>query len=249
MNANPSPSIQQAMDQASQMVIDVYAHFERLRRQLLSWEADIDAQIEKFVDGMGKLLRGNLRWSFETPRYFGSEREEVKRTKCIKLLPPKTTVQKNIIHSEKDAKISSISHKDKHNVYQLNGSQNHLVELHKEQGYDIWWQDNNICPTEENYHKMIDSKCGGRFHLTLDLLRIYSPINLTEEKTKAINDICQTFGLFFFQIRDDYCNLISMEYSQNKTFCEDLTEGKYSFPIIHAIQNRPNDNRIQNILK
>ncbi|CAF4202334.1 unnamed protein product [Adineta steineri] len=126
MNANPSPSIQQAMDQAGQMVIDVYAHFERLRRQLLSWGADIDAQIEKFVDGMGKLLRGNLRWSFETPRYFGSEREEVKRTKCIKLLPPKTTVQENIIHLEKDAKISSSSHKDKHDVYQLNGSQNKM---------------------------------------------------------------------------------------------------------------------------
>ncbi|CAF4275077.1 unnamed protein product, partial [Adineta steineri] len=105
MNANPSLSIQQAMDQAGQMVIDVYAHFERLRRQLLSWGADIDAQIEKFVDGMGKLLRGNFRWSFETPRYFGSEREEVKRTKCIKLLPPKTTVQKNIIHSRKDANL------------------------------------------------------------------------------------------------------------------------------------------------
>ncbi|CAF0989864.1 unnamed protein product [Adineta steineri] len=124
----------------------------------------------------------------------------------------------------------------------------HLVELHKGQGYDIWWRENNICPTEENYYKMIDNKCGGLFHLTLDLLKTCSPIDLTEEKIKAINDLCQTFGLFF-QIRDDYCNLVSTEYTQKKTFCEDLTEGKYSFPIIHAIQHRPNDNRIQNILK
>ena len=40
----------------------------------------------------------------------------------------------------------------------------------------------------------------------------------------------------YFQIRDDYCNLSLKEYSENKSFCEDLTEGKFSFPIIHAIQ-------------
>ena len=35
-----------------------------------------------------------------------------------------------------------------------------------------------------------------------------------------------------------------------KTFCEDLTEGKFSFVIIHAIQNAPEgDNRVMNILK
>ncbi|CAF1073301.1 unnamed protein product [Adineta steineri] len=370
MNANPSLSIQQAMDQVGQMIIDVYADFERLRSQLPSWGADIDDQVKKYVDGLGMVVRGNLCWSFEADRYFGSEREEVKRTRCIKLLPPKTTVQDNILHSQKNAEISSTNHKDKHNVHQINDSQSktnhnmdnnicenlddilepfnylkslpgknvrsklieafnywfqvpdeklrvideimgmlhnaslliddiedgselrrgspvahliygtpltinaaelvcflaiqkaytldspdvgrilidHLVELHKGQGYDIWWRENNICPTEENYYKMIDNKCGGLFRLTLDLLRICSPINFTEEKTKAINELCQTFGLFF-QIRDDYCNLVSTEYTQKKTFCEDLTEGKYSFPIIHAIQNRPNDNRIQNVLK
>ncbi|CAF0728232.1 unnamed protein product [Adineta steineri] len=370
MNANPPLSIQQAMDQAGQMVIDEYAHFERLQRQLPSWGADIDDQVEKYVDGLGKVIRGNLCWCFETQKYFGSETEEVKRTRCIKLLPPTTTVQENLLHSQKNAKISSSNHKGKDNVHKLNdlesktnhnmdnnicenlddilepfnylkslpgknvrskliealnywfqvseekfkiideimsmlhnasllmddiedGSElrrgspvahliygtpltinaaelvcflaiqkaytldnpdvgriliDHLVELHKGQGYDIWWRENNICPTEENYYKMIDNKCGGLFHLTLDLLRTCSPIDLTEEKIKAINDLCQTFGLFF-QIRDDYCNLVSTEYTQKKTFCEDLTEGKYSFPIIHAIQHRPNDNRIQNILK
>ncbi|CAF3816576.1 unnamed protein product [Adineta steineri] len=370
MNANPPLSIQQAMDQAGQMVIDEYAHFERLQRQLPSWGADIDDQVEKYVDGLGKVIRGNLCWCFETQKYFGSETEEVKRTRCIKLLPPTTTVQENLLHSQKNAKVSSSTHKGKDNAHQLNDSQNkmnhnmdinsngnlddilepfnylkslpgknvrskliealnywfqvseekfkiideimgmlhnasllmddiedgsalrrgspvahliygtpltinaaelvcflaiqkaytlnnpnvgrilidHLVDLHKGQGYDIWWRENNICPTEENYYKMIDNKCGGLFHLTLDLLKTCSPVNLTEEKTKAINELCQTFGLFF-QIRDDYCNLVSIEYTQKKTFCEDLTEGKYSFPIIHAIQNRPHDNRVQNILK
>lgn len=43
----------------------------------------------------------------------------------------------------------------------------------------------------------------------------------------------------FFQIRDDYLNLTSDEMAKAKTFAEDLTEGKFSFPIIHAVRNTP----------
>ena len=32
-----------------------------------------------------------------------------------------------------------------------------------------------------------------------------------------------------------------MKYAENKSFCEDLTEGKFSFPIIHAIRSDPGD--------
>jgi len=35
----------------------------------------------------------------------------------------------------------------------------------------------------------------------------------------------------------------------NKGFCEDITEGKFSFPIIHAIRAMPHDHRILSILK
>jgi geranylgeranyl diphosphate synthase type 3 len=52
-----------------------------------------------------------------------------------------------------------------------------------------------------------------------------------------------------FQIRDDYHNLSSAEYSQNKGLCEDLTEGKFSFPIIHSIRAQPENLQLLNILK
>ena len=35
-----------------------------------------------------------------------------------------------------------------------------------------------------------------------------------------------------------------LQYEQNKSYCEDLTEGKFSFPIIYAINNHPEDQQI-----
>ena len=52
-----------------------------------------------------------------------------------------------------------------------------------------------------------------------------------------------------FQIRDDYLNLWSPTYSDNKGLCEDLTEGKFSYPIIHAIRADPRNSQLLNILK
>lgn len=52
-----------------------------------------------------------------------------------------------------------------------------------------------------------------------------------------------------FQIQDDYQNLSSPEYSHNKGLCEDLTEGKFSFPIIHSIRANPSNLQLMNILK
>ena len=53
----------------------------------------------------------------------------------------------------------------------------------------------------------------------------------------------------YFQIRDDYINLLDAEYMENKSFCEDLTEGKFSFPLIYAVQQHPHDTRLLSILK
>ena len=44
-------------------------------------------------------------------------------------------------------------------------------------------------------------------------------------------------------------NLSSTEYTENKGLCEDLTEGKFSFPIIHSIRSNPQNLQLINILK
>lgn len=38
------------------------------------------------------------------------------------------------------------------------------------------------------------------------------------------------------------------QYSENKSYCEDLSEGKFSFPIIHAIKSKADDGQILSIL-
>lgn len=52
-----------------------------------------------------------------------------------------------------------------------------------------------------------------------------------------------------FQICDDYLNLSNSSYSRNKGLCEDLTEGKFSFPVIHSIRSQPDNLQLLNILK
>lgn len=117
-----------------------------------------------------------------------------------------------------------------------------LLNLHIGQGMDIFWRDNNKCPTESEYIEMVKQKTGGLFRLAIGLMNACSNVkNL--DLIPLVNDLS-----IHFQILDDYLNLQSTKYHENKSFCEDLTEGKFSFPIIHHVNQDPNDRRVLNIL-
>ncbi|XP_044761253.1 geranylgeranyl pyrophosphate synthase-like [Coccinella septempunctata] len=117
-----------------------------------------------------------------------------------------------------------------------------LLELHRGQGMELYWRDNFLCPTEEEYIQMTKRKTGGLFMLAIRLMQLFS------EDKSDYTKLTGTIGLYF-QIRDDYINLKSKNYMQHKSFCEDLTEGKFSFPIIHAIKSNPDDKRVSHILR
>lgn len=117
-----------------------------------------------------------------------------------------------------------------------------LLELHRGQGMEIYWRDNYICPSESEYKHMTIKKTGGLFNLAVRLMQLFS--NCKED----FSQLAGILGLYF-QIRDDYSNLCLQEYSENKSYCEDLSEGKFSFPIIHAIRSHPEDRQIMNILR
>eukprot|EP00753_Platysulcus_tardus_P020433 PLAT8049.1.p2 GENE.PLAT8049.1~~PLAT8049.1.p2 ORF type:complete len:210 (-),score=89.64 PLAT8049.1:191-820(-) len=119
-----------------------------------------------------------------------------------------------------------------------------LLNLHRGQGQDILWRDTGSCPTEEEYKRMVLDKTGGLFRLAVGLMAALSEEADKDAYTPLVNALA-----LYFQIRDDYVNLASPKYQRNKSFCEDLTEGKFSFPIIHAILSNPSDHRILSILK
>ena len=100
------------------------------------------------------------------------------------------------------------------------------------------------CPTEEEYLSMVKDKTGGLFRLAVGLMQSFATTNKDVDYSPLVDDLAM-----YFQIRDDYINLADEEYMKSKSFCEDLTEGKFSFPIIHHIATNPNDTRLISILK
>lgn len=104
-----------------------------------------------------------------------------------------------------------------------------ILELHRGQGLEIFWRDTLTCPTEDEYFCMIKQKTGGLFRLGVRIMAACSS-NVDLDATRVVD----LFSVFF-QIRDDVMNLDSGEYAAQKGFAEDLTEGKFSYPVVHSI--------------
>ncbi|KAI4139749.1 MAG: hypothetical protein LQ340_007968, partial [Diploschistes diacapsis] len=107
---------------------------------------------------------------------------------------------------------------------------------------DLYWRDTLTCPSEEDYLEMVGNKTGGLFRLAVKLMQAES------STTKDFVPLVNLLGITY-QIRDDYLNLWSATYADNKGLCEDLTEGKFSFPIIHAVRADVGNRQLLNILK
>ncbi|XP_073839387.1 geranylgeranyl pyrophosphate synthase quemao isoform X1 [Musca autumnalis] len=134
-------------------------------------------------------------------------------------------------------KVQQLGHPEATKVYT-----EQLLELHRGQGMEIYWRDSFTCPSEQEYKLMTVRKTGGLFMLAIRLMQLFSDNKEDFSKLTAI------LGLYF-QIRDDYCNLSLKEYSENKSFAEDLTEGKFGFPVIHAVQTQKHDKQVLHILR
>ncbi|RDW78973.1 bifunctional terpene synthase/polyprenyl synthetase family protein [Aspergillus mulundensis] len=111
------------------------------------------------------------------------------------------------------------------------------------QGLELHWRFNTSLPSTKDYLIMVDNKTGGFFRLVLRLLEV-------ESESEPNPELLHLFTLLgrYYQIRDDYLNLASEEYTAKKGFCEDLSEGKFSFPLIHLLQNIASPEHIRGIL-
>ena len=119
-----------------------------------------------------------------------------------------------------------------------------VLNLHRGQGQDILWREQCSCPEEDQYKQMILDKTGGLFRMAIGLMKPFATKNQNQDFSPLLNLLAE-----YFQIRDDLLNIANEEYQQSKIYCEDLTEGKFSFPVIYAIKKDPNDTRLLNILR
>ncbi|KAJ7155536.1 isoprenoid synthase domain-containing protein [Mycena crocata] len=119
-----------------------------------------------------------------------------------------------------------------------------LLSLHRGQGLEILWRDSLHCPTEEEYIDMVNNKTGGLLRIGIRLMMACATTNTGIDYVPLANMIGITF-----QIRDDFMNLQSSLYEVNKGLAEDLTEGKFSFPIIHGIRQDVGNRQILNVLQ
>ncbi|CAE7033976.1 hypothetical protein CFE70_004922 [Pyrenophora teres f. teres 0-1] len=116
-----------------------------------------------------------------------------------------------------------------------------MLRLHQGQGMELYWRDTSTCPTEDDYLEMVSNKTRGLFRLAIRLMQSRS-----SSRMDCI-PLVQLLGLIF-QIVDDYKNLSDVDYTQAKGACEDITEGKFSFPVIHSIRSDPTNFQLLSIL-
>jgi ophiobolin F synthase len=129
-----------------------------------------------------------------------------------------------------------------------------LVELHIGQSYDLYWTHHGICPSEAEYVEMSAKKMGGFFQLLMLLLFANGATESTKNTSpharlyKDVENLVHMIGVQY-QILNDYQNLQSSECTAQKGFCEDLDEGKCSFPLIHALTSCPHNTQLREILQ
>lgn len=89
--------LQEAANKVGEHFQDLVNGFNRNKAQLPSFLSvhggynGIDADVGKYVHSLEQWVIGNLNWSFETPRYFGSENKVVARTLVVDLQTTKRT--------------------------------------------------------------------------------------------------------------------------------------------------------------
>ncbi|OUM65593.1 hypothetical protein PIROE2DRAFT_41532, partial [Piromyces sp. E2] len=80
-----------------------------------------------------------------------------------------------------------------------------LLNLHRGQGMEIYFRDSNICPTEDDYMDIVSNKTGGLLRLGVKLME---ELSTTNKKNGEYVNLANTIGEYY-QIRDDYSNLLS----------------------------------------
>ncbi|PSN59191.1 fusicoccadiene synthase [Corynespora cassiicola Philippines] len=120
-----------------------------------------------------------------------------------------------------------------------------LTSLFVGQAQDLHSSRNLSRPSLTEYIQTIDQKTSALFELASRLMCLCS--TATVVPNRSLSRFCILLGRFF-QIRDDYQNLTSPEYTKQKGFCDDLDSGTYTLPLVYAISQQSENLLLQNLL-
>jgi len=119
---------------------------------------------------------------------------------------------------------------------------NEMLNLHLGQGLDIYWREHCECPSIEQYKAMVSHKTGGLFRLVIGIMMSLTS-GLSHDQKRSLLEVVDLLGIHY-QIRDDLLNLTSEKYMKTRAcYADDLTEGKFSLPIIYCILFGPTASR------
>ncbi|KAL2862293.1 bifunctional terpene synthase/polyprenyl synthetase family protein [Aspergillus lucknowensis] len=110
-----------------------------------------------------------------------------------------------------------------------------LETLFTGQSWELNWRFTGRCPSEEEYMSMVDCKTGALFRMLLRSMLALAggEDDKTLIENTSFDQLTRLMGRWY-QIRDDYMNLQSADYTQKKGFAEDLDEGKCSYPVVQC---------------
>ncbi|TFK72973.1 terpenoid synthase [Pluteus cervinus] len=80
-------SLQEASDAVGDHCAKLVDVFLSGRQRLPSWGPAVDSDVRRYIEGLSRWMRGNIEWSFESQRYFGTQHAEIKETLFISLRP------------------------------------------------------------------------------------------------------------------------------------------------------------------
>ncbi|KAF5351492.1 hypothetical protein D9757_013243 [Collybiopsis confluens] len=148
-----------------------------------------------------------------------------------------------------------------------------LLNAHRGQGLDILWRDKVECPTEDEYIDMIKNSVMYQIRDDLSNLRDATLVNelellrffLSFFYSHSMREIWPRIGseanclMFSVNMLDglggpdvtensDVVDSLT-SYGETKGFAEDLTEGKFSFPLVHAIHADQSNSELLDIIR
>jgi geranylgeranyl pyrophosphate synthase len=98
------------------------------------------------------------------------------------------------------------------------------------QATDIYWSKHNKQVTEEQYMQMCANKTGALARMAAKIGAVLG--SASSKQVKALEKFAEAIGVAF-QIQDDVLNISSKSWG--KDFGEDITEGKKSLVVVHAM--------------